>query len=138
MSAKKRRENTFRIDYANVPKKPSSEEVHRFVGATLGLKRDEVMRLQYSRNLGVAFVKATCLEVAQKVVEEHDNRHELTVDGKPFKIRLVMEDGAVEVKLFNLSEDVTNDKIVKFLMAYGELLSIREEMWTKNISSLGS
>lgn len=129
MSAKKRRENTFRIDYANVPKKPSSEEVHQFVGVTLGLKREELMRIQYSRNLGVAFVKAASLEIAQKVVEENDNTHELTVDGKIYKIRLVMEDGAVEVKLFNLSEDVTNDKIARFLIAYGEMLSIREELW---------
>lgn len=129
MSAKKRRENTFRIATSNVPKKPSSEEVHQFVGAILGLKRDNVTRIQYSRNLGVAFVKITCLEVAQKVVEENDNKHELTVDGKSFKTRLAMEDGAVEVKLFNLSEDVTNDKIARFLMSYGELFSIREEVW---------
>lgn len=40
-----------------------------------------------------------------------------------------MEDGAVEVKLFNLSEDVTNDKIINFLSAYNELHSIREELW---------
>lgn len=129
MSAKKRRENTFRIDYANVPKKPLSEEVHQFVGGTLGLKREDVMRIQYSRNLGIAFVKTACLQVAQKIVEENDDKHEITVDGKPYKLRLEMEDGAVEVKLFNLSEDVTNDKIVKFLNAYGEVLSIREELW---------
>lgn len=40
-----------------------------------------------------------------------------------------MEDGAVEVRIFNLSEDVTNDKIIKFLSAYGEPHSIREELW---------
>lgn len=129
MATKNRRENTFRIDYGNVPKKPSSEEVHQFVGETLKLKRDEVQRIQYSRNLGVAFVKTTSLEVAQKVVENNDNKHELIVDGKSFKLRLAMEDGAVEVKLFNLSEDVTNSKIARFLMSYGELLSIREEVW---------
>lgn len=129
MAAVKRRENTFRIDYANVPKKPLSEEVHQFVGATLGLKREEVMRIQYSRNLGIAFIKTTSLEVAQKTVEEHDDKHILTVDGKTYKLHLEMEDGAVEVKLFNLSEDVTTDKITKFLDAYGEVLAIREEFW---------
>lgn len=129
MSAKKRRENTFRIDYANVPKKPTSEEVHHFVGVTLGMKHDEVMRIQYSRNLGVAFVKASTIEVAQKVVEKNDNIHEIKLDGKSYKLRLLMEDGAVELKLFNLSEDVTNEKILRFLKTYGETLSIREEVW---------
>lgn len=129
MSAVKRRENTFRIDYTNVPKKPTSEEVHQFVGATLGLKRGEVLRIQYSRNLGIAFVKTACLEVAQKIVAENDDKHELTADGKAYKLQLKMEDGAVEVRLFNLSEDVSNAKITKFLAAYGEVLSIREEVW---------
>lgn len=125
----KRRENTFRINYANVPKMPSSEVVHRFVGEKLGLKREEVLRIQYSRNLSVAFVKVISLELAQEVVENNDNKHEVIVDGKPYKLRLVMEDGAVDVKLYNLSEDVTNDKIMKFLSGYGETFSIREELW---------
>lgn len=125
----KRRENTFRIDYANVPKMPSSEAVHRFAGETLGLRREEVLRIQYSRNLSVAFVKVASLDIAQRIVEVNDNKHEVVVDGKSYKLRLVMEDGAVDVKLYNLSEDVTNDKIVKFLSAYGETLSIREEVW---------
>lgn len=128
MAAKKRRENTFRIEYANVPKKPSSEEVHRFVGETLGLKREEVLRIQYSRNTGIAFVKTPSLELAQKVVEDNDDKHELMVDGKPYKLRMRMEDGAVLVRLFNLSEDVTNEEIEKFLIAYGEILSIQEEL----------
>lgn len=74
-------------------------------------------------------MKATCLEVAQRVVANNDNKHEINVDGKPYKLRLTMEDGAVDVKLYNLSEDVSNDKIVKFLGAYGDTLSIREELW---------
>lgn len=132
MSAIKRRENTFRIDYANVPKKPSSEEVHQFVGATLGMKREELLRIQYTRNTAVAFVKAASLEVAQKIVEGNDNKHELIVDGVPYKLRLTMEDGAVVVRLHNLSEDVTSEKIAKFLSSYGEILSIREELADEN------
>lgn len=129
MSAIKRRENTFRIDYANVPKKPSSEEVHRFIGVTLGMKREDVRRIQYSRNLGIAYIKTASFETAQKIVEENDKKHEIVVDGKTYIIRLMMEDGAVEVKIFNLSEDVSNQKITRFLSAYGEIFSIRDEVW---------
>ncbi|XP_055630557.1 uncharacterized protein LOC129771168 [Toxorhynchites rutilus septentrionalis] len=131
MSAMKRRENTFRIDYANVPKKPSSEEVHRFVGETLAMKREDIKRIQYSRNLGIAFIKTTSLEVARKVVEENDNTHEIKVNGKSYVLRLKMEDGAVEVRIYNHSEDVSNQKIDKFLSAYGEVLTIREEVWNE-------
>lgn len=123
-----RRENTFRIDYANVPKKPSFDDVHEFVGSVLGMKHEEVKRLQCSRSLGCAFVKASDLEVAQRVVEEHDNKHDLTVDGKLYRLRLRMEDGAKEVKLYDLSENVSDDEIAKFLQAYGDVLSISEEL----------
>lgn len=124
-----RRENSFRIDYAKVPKKPSFEEVHLFIGNQLGMTRDEVKRIQCSRYLGCAFVKASFLSVAQRIVEEHDGKHELVVDGNKYTIRLTMEDGAVDVKLFDLSEDVSDREITSFLSEYGDVFSIRELMW---------
>ena len=127
-----RRENTFRIDYAKVPKKPSFEEVHLFIGNQLGMKREEVKRIQCSRLLGCAFVKANDLSVAQGIVENHDGKHEIVVGDKKYPIRLTMEDGAVDVKLFDLSEDVSDLEITKFMSDYGEILSIRELMWEAN------
>ena len=125
----RRRENTFRIDYAHVPRKPSYEELHEFVNSVLELQREQVIRIQPSRSLQCAFVKVSELSLAQNIVEKHDNKHDTEVDGKTYKIRIRMEDGAVDVKLFDLSEDVTDEAIVDFLRAYGEVLSIRELMW---------
>lgn len=124
-----RRENTFRIDYSSVPKKPSYEDLHRFIANDLGLKKEEVLRIQCSRSAGCAFVKVCSLDVAQKVVSDHDNVHEVIVDDKPYKLRIRLEDGAVEVKLFDLSEDVSKQKIEEFLSAYGEVLKASEQIW---------
>lgn len=124
-----RRENTFRIDYAKIPKKPSYEELHHFVGSVLGMKRDEVIRLQCSRFLSCAFVKASSLSVAERVVSEHDGKHEMEVDKKMYPLRLWMEDGGVDVKLHDLSEDVQDDTIVDFMKEYGDVISIRELYW---------
>lgn len=125
----KRRENTFRIDFAGVPKKPSYDELHRFVGQTLGMKREEVLRIQCSRFHGCAFIKACDLNTAQRVVEEHDGKHTMAVDKKSYTIRMWMEDGGVDVKLYDLSEDVTDDSIVDFMRDYGDIISIRELAW---------
>ena len=130
----RRRENTFRIDYAHMPRKPSYEELHEFVNSELKLKKEDVVRIQPSRSLHCAFVKVSELSLAQKVVEEHDNKHETEIDGKTYKLRITLEDGAVDVKLFDLSEDVTNEKIIDFLRAYGEVLSIRELMWDERFT----
>lgn len=132
-----RRENTFRIDYANVPKKPSFEELHDFVATELNLKYEQVIRLQPSRALGCAFVKVVDLELAHKIVAEHDNKHETEVDGKAYKIRITLEDGAVEVKLTDLSEDISHEQIVEFLSDYGEVLSIADQVWDSKFRFAG-
>lgn len=112
-----------------IPKKPSFEEVHDFIATVLGLKREEVERIQCSRTHGCAFVKTTELAIAHRVVEENDNKHEIEVEDKIYKLRIVMEDGAVEVKLHDLPEDIQEQTIVDFLSAYGEVHGIRELMW---------
>lgn len=124
-----KRENTFRIDYSNIPRKPSGNELHEFLYKEIGLKEEDVLRLQCSRSLGCAFVKVKSLELAQQTVEQHDNMHEIEVDDKSYRLRFMMEDGTKEVKLYDLSEGTSEDKIIEFLKQYGEVLSIREQMW---------
>lgn len=123
-----RRENTFRIDFAGFPKKPKLEEIHLFVGTQLGLKRGEVKRIQCSRSSTCAFVKVCDLELAQTVVTDHDNKHEVEIDGHRLRLRLRMEDGAVAVKLYDLSESITHEQVAEYLSAFGDVLSIHEEM----------
>lgn len=125
-----RRENTFRIDFANVPKKPSYEEVHNFVASELGLQRHQVQRIQCSRSASCVFVKVTDLELAQKICEEHNEKHDIEVDGQRYALKIRMEDGTVEVKLFDLPDDISENCISEFLSAFGEVLSVREQMWS--------
>lgn len=101
-------------------KKPSSDEVHQFVGGTLGMKRDEVLHIQYSRNIGTAFVESACSEQYKRLKKKQQQTRAHIEDGKHYKLRLVMVNGTVEVKLFFQK----NQKI--FVMSYGELLSIRK------------
>lgn len=124
-----RRQNTFRIDFGNAPKKPSYEELHLFVANELGLQYHEVKRIQCSRLSGCAFFKVADLELAYKVCEEHNEKHILEIEGKPYTVKIRMEDGAVEVKLFDLSEDISEQQIIDFLCTYGDVLSVREYMW---------
>lgn len=80
----------------------------------LGLKKEEVQRLQCHRGEQCAFVKVIDLTLAQKVVDEHDGRHEVELGGKKNKLRITMEDGSVEVKVHDLPEDVSEEKSWSF------------------------
>lgn len=109
--------------------KPSFEKVHGFCRTILGLKKDEVLRLQCHRGEQCAFVKVNNLALAQKIVEEHDEKHEVEHAGKKYKLRITMEDGCVDVKVHDLPENVPEEKIVEFLSAFGEVFSLRELTW---------
>lgn len=132
-----RRENTFRVDYSQFPKQLSHEEIHKFIGKELGLSRENVLLLQPSRWLGCTFVEVSSLELAQTIVQRHDNKHEFVFDKKAYKLRIMMEDGAVEVSLFDLSNDVTNEQISDFLSEFGDVLHIRDLLWDERSAFAG-
>lgn len=124
-----RRENTFRVDYSQFPKQLSHDEIHKFVGKELGLSRENVLLLQPSRRLGCTFVEVNNLDLAEAIVKQHDNKHEFVFDGKIYKLRIMMEDGAVEVRLFDLSNDASNEQVAEFLGDYGDVLNVRDLLW---------
>ena len=120
--------NTFRINYGNLPNKPGLGKLQKFCVNELGLKRGEVIRLQNSRALGVTFVTVIDLDLARKVCEEHGREHDMVgSDGKKYPVTLTLEDGAVEVKLYDLSTDVSNADITSFLNKYGNVREVYEE-----------
>ena len=132
-----RRENTFRVDYSQFPKYPSHDEIHKFIAKELGLTRENVLQLQPSKRLGCTFVKVNNLELAEKITEQHDGKHEFVFDGKPYKLRITMEDGAVEVKFFDLPEGVSNEQIEACLVEYGDVIYVRDLLWDDRYGDFG-
>ena len=124
-----RRENTFKIDYSHFTVKPSVEKLFEFCRSILGIKREDIKRLQCHKGGGCAFVKVSDLTLAQKIVDEHDGKHEVDCDGKKHTLRITLEDGSVEVRVHDLPEDVSEEKVVDFLSAFGEVLAVREVSW---------
>lgn len=120
--------NTIRIDYGALPNKPSLTKVQKFCSEKLGLKRGEVIRIQNSRVLNVTFVTVIDLNLANKLCEEHGHNHEMTgADKKQYPVTISMEDGTVLVKMYDLSTDVSNDAVAKFLEQYGDVHDVYED-----------
>lgn len=130
MATPKNRENTFRVDFTNLPKKPTSEEVHTFVSRHLGVTRAQLVKLQISHTDDCAFVKVTDHSTAQRIVDTHDNTHEYDVKGVKYKLRIRMADGGVEVRLHDLSENITDEQISRHMTSYGEVLSVEDLFWS--------
>ncbi|KAL9699892.1 hypothetical protein quinque_003333 [Culex quinquefasciatus] len=137
MSHVRTRENTFKVILSNFPKRPKFEEIHKFIHANLALTPDQVKRLQSSHAENCAYVKCSELKIAQETVAKHNGQHVIESNNAKVKVRLVMVDGGVEVKLHDLSENVTNEEIVAFLQHYGDVLSIKETSWGSNYTFHG-
>lgn len=118
------------MEFSNLPKKPTSEEVHAFIAQQLGVTRTQLVRLQLSHTDECAFVKVIDLNTAQRIVQTHDNQHDYEVKGVKHKIRIRMADGAVDVRLYDLSEHVSVEQISRHMAAYGEILSVTELLWS--------
>lgn len=132
MSSPKSRENTFRVDFSNLPKRMSYEETHNFVHNTLGLSLDAVVRLQVNHALNCAQVKCRDLKTAQETVIKHNAKHDVEINSTKYKVKLIMDDGGIEVKIHDLSENVTSEQICEFLKHYGDVIAVKELMWGDN------
>lgn len=129
MSSVKSRENTFRVDFSNLPKRMTYEEIHAFVYHNLGLGIDAVKRLQVNHALNCAQVKCSDLRIAQETVMQHNGKHEVEMNKHKYKVKLMMDDGGVEVKIHDLSENVSNEQICDYLKQYGEVIAVKELIW---------
>ncbi|KAL9698991.1 hypothetical protein quinque_002432 [Culex quinquefasciatus] len=136
MAQVRSRENTFKVDLSNFPKRPSIEELQKFVLVKLGLAVGQVKRFQVNHAQNCVHVKCSELKVAQDTVAMHNGKHVMEINKTKVTVRLVMEDGGVEVKIHDLSENVSNDDIVAFLRHFGDVLSIREVSWGEGFLSV--
>lgn len=132
MASVRPRENTFKIDLTNFPKRPSFEDIHKFVHESLELTVDHVVRLQMNHAQNCVHIKCRDLQTAQTVVENHHAKHEIEVNKTKVKVRLAMDDGGTEVKFHDLSENIRNEELVEFLKQYGEVITIQDQVWSEN------
>ena len=137
MSSVRIRENTFKLCLKNFPKRPTYEEIHAFVHEKVGLEPSQVTRLQMNHSQNCVHIKCVDLKTAQDAVINHNDRHEMVVDKKRIKVRLMMDDAGVEIKIHDLSENIRNEEVAAYLKQYGEVLSVRDVVWSESFRYKG-
>lgn len=129
MATPKCRENTFRIDFGHIPKKPTAKDIHLFVGKQLGLTQQQVKRIQYSQHIGRAFITCSDLDTAKRIVQQHRDQHEITVGKQKYILHIRMEESGTDVRIYDLSDHITDNQIIAHMSKYGEVHSIKELLW---------
>lgn len=120
-------DRTFVINFRVVPTKVKYSDISSFITTKLGFDLTQIKHLQVSN--GRVFVGTDSPQLAQDVVQEHNLKHQVEYEGKLYTIPLSMEDGSVEVRIHDLRPRISNRQVAQRLAEYGEILSIRDEIW---------
>lgn len=125
------RKNSLVIDFTSIPAKINLEQVRSFVFDKLELNISQVKNLQLSMTNARVFLEMATTEQAEALVILHNQQHSLDVDGQNYPIPLYMADGSIEVKVYDLPPYLPNGTIAKHLSAFGEVISIKNDVWQK-------
>lgn len=120
-------DSTFVVNFRVLPNRPKTGDISDFLTQKLGFDLSKLKHLQIIDSR--VFVGTDSPREAQDIVQEHNLKHEVQQDGKTFRIPLSMEDGAVEVRLHEIRPRINNQQVAQRMGEYGEVLSIREDVW---------
>lgn len=121
------RRNTFIVDFSAAPRQVRDMEIVTFMETKLKIVQEHVLSLQPKRNY--IYVECPSLDIAQGYVDSHERKHVIRIDDHDYAVRLVMEDGGVNVKVRDLPPQWDNDVIVDELKRYGKVICAKDDTW---------
>ena len=72
------------------------------------------------------------IELAKSIVDQHNLKHFHRMNEIDFPISIYLEDGGIDIRIFDLPRLMSNKLISDFFQNYGEVMNIRMEVYTKN------
>lgn len=126
-----RRENTIKIDFKSVKKKPQNIQLHRWIKEKFQLTIDQVMAIQYDHIYHNVYIKLISEMLVKKIVQMYKNGS-LSYEDEENKIHEVFISEDVSetiIKAFDFPLELHNAKIKETFNKYGIVKTIRQEKW---------
>lgn len=120
------RVHTFFLDIRGI-KKLKSEAIYDFIAEQLLLTASDVVAIQIDLADSKVYVETQNQEKAEETVSRFDGKKELVSNGERHRIRLQIEDGGTDVKLYHLPPRMKNEWIEEYMRDFGTVLNIRNE-----------
>uniref|UniRef100_A0A182QK09 Uncharacterized protein n=1 Tax=Anopheles farauti TaxID=69004 RepID=A0A182QK09_9DIPT len=93
------------------------------------LTDEHVTRIQMCSSTATVYVETETLEQVQKIVRENNGKLFIMVEGTTHPIPIAMEDGATEIRLYELPPYVSENIIRKEMAHFGKIISIAENVY---------
>lgn len=135
MSSKVPRKCTLCIEFNKLSRKvlPSSLEIHNWIVDVIGITNDQVHTAYYDTDLCCFFVKLLNPVLLDKILMKFGGEAEFRYRDSSVSTVLIYN-AEVEyknVRVFNLPPEVENCYLKEVLTSYGDVKSIRNELWSK-------
>ncbi|XP_058128452.1 uncharacterized protein LOC131292362 [Anopheles ziemanni] len=127
------REATLRLDFSKLPVRPPVKEVMEFIASKLCIAQDQVTRIHLRTTSVNVHIDVKDQNVALKIVEDHDGKHNFMCQGSEYSIPVVMDDGSVLVKLHDLPSRISDEDIKEYFSKHGKVMNIFEGKWTEGL-----
>lgn len=121
------RKNTLIIDFSGLPTRPSVPETKKFAFECLKINMRYVKNFQLGMSKPCVYVEMETAALAEELVALHNNKFFFKSDGKEYPIPLLIADGAIEVKIYDLPPYLPNETVAKHFRPYGDVFSIKND-----------
>ncbi|XP_039444520.1 uncharacterized protein LOC120424453 [Culex pipiens pallens] len=125
----KYRRNAVVIDFNVMPVRPDIESVSKFITNDLKLDLKRLKNVQLNNTRNHVIIELGSPEEASDLVDHHNLKHKVGCRGQAFRIPVFLEDNSIQVRVHDLPPHLPNELIATHLEAYGEVNSIRREVW---------
>lgn len=105
--------------------------IAKFIHDKLKIQFSTIQSLQHNTGKSLVFIECSSEEQAIAVTERNDGNYEISVDNVKYKVNVFMEDGATTVRVHDVSPQTENSSIEKELKKYGDIVWLKEEVWTE-------
>lgn len=83
-------------------------------------------------------IEVDSAQLAEELMNKHNLKHSIEHEGMPHQIPVYTADNISEIRVFDLPCQMPNSIIAKNLSAYGEVISIRNDVWKDVFTGLAN
>lgn len=121
--------NSLVIDFTVVPARPKLDRVREFVFDQMGIEMSRIKNVQTRIIKAHVVIEVESAELAEELVATHNLQHSVVHEGKQYHIPVYTADNIKEIKVFDLPCQMPNSVIAKHLAKFGEVISIKNDVW---------
>lgn len=128
------------LDTSVLPKRPSIADIKQFLDCELKLDMSLVKSIQMHNVKHVIYLAMHSEETAANIALNQHLKHFMSCEGKRLTIPLpiYVDSCAVDVRLHDLPEEIENHTIINHMQQYGEVISIRNDVWRSYFPGLSN